>query len=136
MRSQTEIDLSEGYFKPHPNLSDEINANICRSDIEGGVFLQRLPIGTHLEVQTKNHLYWIDNRGDGLVRIAGHPEFCPFPVLVRLHGSTWGGAMIREHFIGRGMFLEFRHAVHGIIRTSCICEIRELPEPGIGLYGF
>ena len=29
-----------GMFVPHHNLSDQINRNIIRSEIEGGVYLQ------------------------------------------------------------------------------------------------
>ena len=128
MRSvASQADPTAGLFRPHPHLGDQINDNICRSDVEGGVFLNHLPLGTQLEVETSNHRYWIENRGDGLARIAGHPSFCPAPVLVKLHGSTWGRAMLRLHFIGRGMFLEFRHPDYGVVRTSRISEIRELP---------
>ena len=122
-----QADPAAGRFTPHPNLGDSVNDNICRSEIEGGVFLDDLPIGVHLEVETKHHLYWIENRGQGLARIAGHPKFCPVPVLVKIYGSTWGRAMLRLHFIGRGMFLEFNHPDYGVVRTSRISEIRELP---------
>jgi hypothetical protein len=123
-----QIDPAGGFFQPHPNLGDEVNDNICRSDVEGGVFVPGLPVGAQLEVETKNHVYRIENLGNGLVRIAGHPEFCPEPVAVKLHGCTWGHSMLRLHYIGRGMFLEFRHPVHGVVRTSRIRELRELPD--------
>ena len=116
----------EEFFTPHPNLDDQINRNICQSEIEGGVFLNDLPVGAVLEMETRNRFYEIENRGGGQVLIAGHPKFCPQPVLVKLHGSTWGRAMIKMHFIGRGMFLEFHHPEFGVIRTSRIQEIREL----------
>ncbi len=117
-------------FTPHGNLADNINDNICRSEIEGGVSLDDLPVGTRLEVDTKNHRYEIVNRGDGRVLISGHPEYCPEPVLVKVHGSTWGGSMIKMRYIGRGMRLELRHPTHGIISTSRVREVRELPpEP-------
>jgi hypothetical protein len=112
-------------FVPHPNLSDEINHNICQSEIEGGVWLDRLPVGTVLEMETANHLYELQHRGNGRALITGHPKFCPEPVLVNIHGSTWGRAMLKMHFVGRGMFLEFDHPEYGVIRTSRIQEIRE-----------
>jgi len=34
-----------GLFKPHPNLSDEVNRNIVQSEIEGGVYLDELSEG-------------------------------------------------------------------------------------------
>ncbi len=113
-------------FVPHPHLSDEINHNICQSEIDGGVFLRHLPAGSLLEVETQNRRYVLENQGDGKALIAGHPEFCPQPVLVEVHGSTWGGSMLKMGFLGRGMRLEFRHPAHGIIHTSLIQEIREI----------
>ena len=34
-------------FVPHQNLSDQINGNIIRSEIEGGVYLRDLPDTEH-----------------------------------------------------------------------------------------
>ena len=119
-------------FKPHPHLSDQINRDICQSEIEGGVLLDHLPIGLVLEMETRNRFYEIENRGEGQVLISGHPDFCPEPTLVDVHGSTWGRSMIKRHFVGRGMFLEFRHPEYGIIRTSRIQEVKELrPAPSL-----
>ncbi|SRR5579883_24513 len=112
-------------FTPHANLSDEINANVIRSDIEGGVHLRDLAPGAVLEVQTCQRRYTIVNQGDGDALISGHPQYCPVPVLVKIHGSTWGGSMLKEHFIGRGMHLEFRHPDFLPITTSRILDVRE-----------
>lgn len=113
-------------FVPHPNLDDRINRNICQSEIEGGVFLGHLQPGAVLEVQTRNRIYLLEYCGENQMFISGHPEFCPEPVLVDVHGSTWGGTMLKVHFIGRGMKLEFSHPEFGIIHTSRIQGIREL----------
>jgi hypothetical protein len=61
--------------------------------------------------------------------ISGHPEFCPDPVRVHLAGSTWGTPMIKVRFIGRGMKMEFIHPELGIIQTSRVRDVRELPSP-------
>ena len=128
-------------FTPHANLSDEINHNIVQSEIEGGVSLDHLPLGALLEMETANRFYELEYRGNGQALIAGHPQFCPEPVLVNVHGSTWGRAMLKIHYIGRGMFLEFDHPEFGVIRTSRIQEIRELrpavhrTEPVFGYAG-
>ena len=115
------------FFTPHPNLDDLINRNICQSEIEGGVFLNsEVPAGALFEVETRNRFYEVQNCGDGRILIAGHPKYCPEPVTANLHGSTWGGSMLKMRFIGRGMFLEFRHPTHGVIRTSRIREVREV----------
>ena len=116
-------------FTPHQNLSDEINHNFVQSEIEGGVSLDHLPAGALLEMETANRFYELEYRGNGQALIAGHPQFCPEPVLVNVHGSTWGQAMLKIHYIGRGMFLEFDHPQFGVIRTSRIQEIRELRPP-------
>jgi hypothetical protein len=116
------------FFVPHPNLSDEINRNICRSEIEGGVYLDDLPVGAVLQVETMNRYYQLEYRGDGQVLICGHPKFCPEPILVDVHGSTWGKSMLKMRFIGRGMHLEFGHPIYRVILTSPIVEIRELPR--------
>jgi hypothetical protein len=111
-------------FRPHCHLSEEVNRNIVQSEIEGGVYLDDLPPGAALDVQTQNRRYKIINRGDGNVLISGHPKFCPRPVLVRIQGSNWGGSMLKARFIGRGMHLEFRHPVFRTVMTSRIVEIR------------
>ena len=113
-------------FFPHPSLDERINRNISQSEIEGGVFVDKLSLGTRLEVETMDWTCQIEYRGSARLRIWGHPRFCPLPVVVDLHGSTWGGSMLKLHFIGRGMYMEFRHPRHGVILTSRILEIREL----------
>jgi hypothetical protein len=111
-------------FMPHPNFSDEVNRNIVQSEIEGGVCLDDLPEGALLEVETQNRWYTIVIRGRGKELIWGHPRYCPDPVPVRIAGSTWGGSMLKQRFIGRGMRLEFRHPVFRTIMTSRIVDIR------------
>ena len=113
-------------FIPHPNLSDEVNANIVQSEIEGGVSLGDLPPSTVLEIQTQHHRYTAVFLGESQALISGHPEYCPEPVLVAIAGSTWGGSMLKLRYIGRGMHLEFCHPEYRTpIVTSRIQEVRE-----------
>jgi len=112
-------------FRPHPNFDDAINRAICQSEVDGGVALDELPVGSVLDVQTANTRYQIENRGDGEVLISGHPEICPDPVLVSFHGSTWGTPMLKLRFIGREMSMEFHHPEKGIVRTSRVRDIQE-----------
>lgn len=114
-------------FQPHPNFSDTVNANIVRSEIEGGVHVDRLDTGETLEVRTRNHTYTIVSKGNGAAMISGHPRYCPEPVLVRIVGSNWGGSMLKALFIGRGMHLEFSHPEHRSIVTSPVVEIQARP---------
>jgi hypothetical protein len=112
-------------FIPHRNLSDQINANIIRSEIEGGVYLNDLPEESTIEVETQNRWYTLVVRRDGRALIWGHPEFCPEPVEVSISGSNWGGSMLKTSYLGRGMHLEYRHpAYRGPIVTSAIVDIR------------
>jgi len=112
-------------FVPHQNLSDRVNGNIIRSEIEGGVYLKDLPEESTLEVATRNRFYTLVMRSDGQALISGHPQFCPEPVLVRIQGCNWGGSMLKTAYLGRGMHLEYRHPnFRGPIVTSPIVEIR------------
>lgn len=113
-------------FRPHDNLSDGINSQIVQSEVEGGVHLRDVTPGTVLEVKTQNRAYTILYKGWDQALISGHPVFCPHPVPVTIHGSTWGGSMLKSHFIGRGMRLEFAHPDYDPIRTSLILEVREV----------
>ena len=113
-------------FVPLPHFDNEINRRLVQSEIDGGVMLSDLPKSAKLKVQTENRSYTIVNRGGGRVLISGHPEFCPVPVEVSIHGSTWGGSMIRPGFIGRGMCLEFCHPTgSGRVITSPVVEVVE-----------
>ena len=46
--------------------------------------------------------------------------------MVSIHGSSWGGSMLKMGYIGRSMHLEFRHPVFRIVTTSPILEIQML----------
>ena len=111
-------------FVPNEHFSDRTNSNIIQSEIEGGVWLAKLPIGSRLEIETSNRIYDL-LCADGDLMLSGHPEYCPQPVPVSISGSTWGGSMLKEGFIGRGMHMEFRHPdYHQPITTSQIRNIR------------
>ena len=127
MSTNTHVrDDDPAFFRSLPHFSDEINHNIVKSEIEGGVYLSDLPEGTKLEIQTENRYYRLKICTGGEAIICGHPEFCPQPVTVKINGSSWGGSMLKVAFIGRGMHLEFRHPVHKVITTSPIVDIRSV----------
>jgi hypothetical protein len=121
------LDYSTEPRIPNPHLGEQVNRNIIQSEIEGGVYLRDLPIDGRLEIQTANTSYTLAKRGDGSVLLSGHPDFCPLPVPVTISGCTWGGSMLMEAFLGRGMHLEFQHPDYeGPITTSRIVEIRQV----------
>jgi hypothetical protein len=97
---------------------------MIQSEIEGGVNLHSVAPGTVLEIETQNRVYTIVSQSWNEAWISGHPVFCPEPVPARIHGSTWGGSMLKEHFIGRGMYLEFHVHEQPPVTTSRIVEIR------------
>src|SRR5258708_32281309 len=116
-------------FAPHHNLSDQINGNIIRSEIEGGVDLRHLPPESTLEAETRNRAYIIVMQRDCQALISGHPDFCPEPVLVRINGSNCGGHNIKVASQRRGSHLEFRHPKYeGPIVTSPTRDHRLLPR--------
>jgi hypothetical protein len=117
------------FFAPHPNLSDEVNGNIVHSEIEGGVFLEDLPPSTVLQIYTQHRCYTAVILGGSQALISGHPEYCPEPVPVAIAGSTWGGSMLKMHFVGRGMHLEFHHPEYRTpIVTSLVQDIHECQQ--------
>src|SRR5882672_9604573 len=89
----------------HQNLSPEINANLLRLELNGGVHFDKLPAGAIVEVQTRNTLYTIRKEIDRTL-IRGHAKYCPEWTECHINGSTWGGSMIVGDFIGNGMHLE------------------------------
>lgn len=111
---------------PHRNLHRRVNANVVRSEVEGGVYFRDLPPGAEIEIRTRNRCYRLIKQAADQALISGHPEYCPEPVLVKVDGSNWGGSMLKRGFIGRGMRLEFRHPVFQTVTTSPIFEVRQL----------
>jgi hypothetical protein len=130
-------------FQPHPNLSNEVNAQLMDSEVLGGIWLEDhpgfvsedikkqpvLPAGHSLKIQTANTLYLLEKRTDGFY-ISGNAKYCPRPVKCYIHGSTWGGSMIKISFVGLGMHLEFDTVDHpNSILTTEIKSIEEVfPE--------
>ena len=132
----------------HPNLSDDINSNLAKMEIDGGVWLEMpkewatiaykeaqekgnvLQPGKTIVVKTKNTLYRIEKRAMREYYISGNAQSCPEPVRANINGSTWGGSMLQMGWIGRGMNLEFSLPDHGTITTTPIEEIIEQPRYG------
>jgi hypothetical protein len=112
-------------FTPHPNLSDEINNAIAESELAGGADLEKLAVGKKLIVQTRNTLYTIEQREDGLY-ISGNKRFCPEPTKCRIPGSNFGGSMLKMNYVGVGMYMEF--FVSGYERVIITSEIQSVEE--------
>lgn len=91
-----------------------------------GLAMNELPVGAVVEVETGHHTYRVKNLGEGRILINGHPQICPEPLPVELHGSIKDGCILKEWFIGPGMKLAFQHPNLGAIQTSRIRTVREL----------
>lgn len=92
------------------HLDNSILEILKRQEGKGGFNLNSLADGTKLTIKTNNSVYELvvgpqttifgGTRTDGTVRF-------PTPTPVDIHGSTWGGSMIKLDWIGEGMCLEF-----------------------------
>ncbi len=115
----------EPNFRSSEHWSAEVSRNLAQCEIEGGVDLRTVAPETVLAVKTRNRVYTLVMKGSGRAMICGHPQYCPEPVLVHVIGSTWGGAMLKEAYLGRGMRLEFQRDRDRPVLTSPILEIEE-----------
>ena len=93
-------------FVPSDYLSDEINLRIMQSERDGGMWLRDIKLGQIIKVVTKNTEYIIEKVANDKYIVSGNKKYCPVPTFMFLHGSTFGGSMIRVGFIGVGMYLE------------------------------
>jgi len=97
------------------------------SEIDGGVFLKDLAVGTTLRVQTQSRAYVIDKVAENDYLLSGHPKYCPEPTKAYIHGSTFGGSLIKVGFVGQDMRLEFHTDEHpGRITTTRVVDIKEM----------
>lgn len=101
-----------------------------------GVFLDDHP-NHYIEVTTENTKYGFRTTGAyggdaiGLaVRPDGSkPKYLAEPTQVNIHGSTWGGSMIKLGYLGVGMYLEMsiqgRTITTSEIQTIRVADLRE-----------
>jgi hypothetical protein len=115
-------------FMNHPNLNWDIDFPTPRPQGEEGFYLDDLAYGAVMEIDTQHHHYRLVKHADTHVRISGHPRFCPQPIEVELEGSFKCGPPLEPHpgFIGRGMYMVFKHPLFNQVTTSRIREIHKL----------
>jgi len=63
--------------------------------------------GSLIDVETMSRHYRIECLGGSTIRISGHPQFCPTPVVAQLQGAVTGEGALEEGMIERGMRLAF-----------------------------
>ena len=75
-----------------------------------GVHLSELHRGTVIDLKTQNRRYRIEYLGEDRVRVCGHPQWCPRPIVARLEGSLQNSGAFEPDFVGRGMHLVFERS--------------------------
>lgn len=73
-----------------------------------GVQLTELETGSVIDIKTKSRHYSVEYLGGDRVRVSGHPQWCPTPVVVRLEGSLRNSGAFEPGFVGPGMHLVFQ----------------------------
>lgn len=127
----------------HPHLAPEVSKAIAESERAGGIWLKDISFPHEVRVQTRNTIYSIKRNSDTTWLIKGHRHYCPEWTEVYIHGSTFGGSMLKVGFIGRGMYLEFsaigkdrddritdQLPEHAYYTTSQIQDVWESDEEG------
>jgi hypothetical protein len=90
-----------------------------------GVHLRSLDRGSVIDLETKSRHYRIEYMGGDRVRVSGHPQWCPAPVLAHLQGSPHDSGTFEPDFVGRGMHLVFRRLDDRLpVTTSEVMDIR------------
>jgi len=99
------------------------------SDVLEGVDLNSLRVGSLIDVETKSRHYRIEYPGGNSIRVSGHPEFCPQPVLASLQGSLDRDGTLETGFIACGMRMIFLLDDAHPITTSRVVHVRvEQPD--------
>src|SRR5260370_7063412 len=80
--------------------------------------------GSWMGGEPKSRHYRIEFLGGNAIRISGHPEYCPDPVLAQLHGSVDKEGIFELGLIGRGMRLMFLLNEHRPVTTSRVLRVR------------
>ncbi len=113
---------------PQPNLNQGHDLPAEHPVSNEGVYLDDLAAGAVVEIETQHHHYRLVKRADTHMRISGHPKFCPEPVEVEIEGCFGSRPPLMPHsgFIGRGMYLIFKHPLFDEVTTSRIREIHRL----------
>jgi hypothetical protein len=78
------------------------------TELRDGVQLAELEEGSVIDIETQSRHYSVEYLGGDRVRISGHPQWCPTPVVVRLEGSLRNSGAFEPGFVGSGMHIVFQ----------------------------
>lgn len=113
-------------MKPHPNLSDEINATLDFFDGEG-ISIKDLEEGDVLEVQTQNTLYTLRvlDPSKQLVYVTStHPNWPDLGEQI-LYGSNFGGSMLKMGWVCGGTYMELGRKLMSQTKTVALVKKTE-----------
>ena len=118
--------MSEPFVR-HPNWAPEVQRAHSESELLGGCDLDKVPVGGLVLVTTRHDRFVVEKLQDGYL-ISGHKKYCPVPTKCTIAGSIYRreGSMIRIHFIGRGMFMEFGTEAWPRLISSEVVEVAEI----------
>jgi hypothetical protein len=94
------------------------------TEVLDGVQLAELEKGSVLDIETQTRHYSAEYLGGDEVRISGHPEWCPKPVVVHLRGSLRNSGDFEPGFVGAGMHMVFERSNDQLPVTTT--EVKEL----------
>jgi hypothetical protein len=80
--------------------------------------------GSLIDVETTSRHYRIECLGGDMIRISGHPRFCPTPVVAQLQGSVTSEGTLEDGIIERGMPLVFLLAENVPVTTSKVLHVQ------------
>jgi hypothetical protein len=80
--------------------------------------------GALIDVETKNRRYHIECLGGSVIRISGHPDFCPTATNGELQGSSDKTGSVEPGLIERGRYLKFIVAERLPVTTSRVVRVR------------
>ena len=93
------------------------------AEVFDAVDLNSMSPGSLIDVETRNHHYQIECLGGNTMRISGHPDYCPAPVLAELQGSIDREGSVDLGQIKRGKHLLFILGGHLPLTTSKIQSV-------------
>ena len=102
----------------HESLSDDVCQKITFAE-EHGITFRDLKIGDELEIATLYSVYKFKmlDPPKGLAVASGTGKHFPSPTKVTLHGSNFGGSMLKLGWVGIGTWLELRNPLQNHITT-------------------
>ena len=80
--------------------------------------------GSLIDVETASRHYRIECLGGRTIRISGHPQICPTPVVAELQGSVTSEGVLEEGVIEQGTRMAFLIGEHYPVTTSKVLNFR------------